>query len=109
MKYLKSVFTKVQNGFLIAAGACVLVGLILTLIGTKVSDKQMAQNLAKRWSKAGDVAQISCFFSELAQVDERSIQEMEYRLEAKLNEDSHSAANSNARRSLYSFCANGNL
>lgn len=109
MNYLKSVFTKVQNGFLIAAGACVIVGLILSLIGSRVAQNQKAQNLAKRWSKDNDCAQVSVFFSELAGVEVRSIQEMEYRISDALEKDSHGPKNSNARVALYSFCANGSL
>lgn len=109
MNYLKSVFTKVQNGFLIAAGACIIVGLLLVSVGTRVAGNQKAQNLADRWSRDNDCAQISVFYSELAGVGERDVQEMQYRLAKKLTDDSYGPKNSNARVALYSFCANGSL
>lgn len=109
MKYLKSVFTKVQNRFLIAAAVCALVGLIISSICNGVVNNQKYQNLAKRWSKENDFAQVSCFFSELSGFDEKSLDKVFFGVESRLNEDTITADNENARRWIYSYCANGNL
>lgn len=107
MKYLKSVFTRKQNRFLLAAFVCAFVGLILTVICVKVTGKQTAQNLASRWSNEKDCSQVSVFFSRYAGFETSAIQNMEYEIKGQLIEDSLTAKNENARNFVYAYCANG--
>lgn len=55
------------------------------------------QRAAERWSEEGDAAQITCFFTESAQIDKNEIRSFEEKLDKVLLEASIAASNDNAR------------
>jgi len=65
-----------------------LIGLVLWWISSLLINNQDTQQMAKRWSKENNVAQISCFFSANTEITPDSIAEMEYNLNNKLKEAS---------------------
>ena len=107
MEYIKSVFGKKQIILAIAGGASLLLAFVLTLIGIHTAKGLDAENLAARWSKNKDFAQVSCYFSQLSDVTEETIGELNYKIEKKLREDSIAASNENARTWIHAYSANG--
>ena len=78
---------------LISAGISLVVGLILVLIGVKVAGSLIDQNFAKRWIKDDSYAQVTAFFSELADFNDKSARELEYKISNKLTEESFAPEN----------------
>ncbi len=107
MRYLKSVFTKKQIKVLISGFISLVLGLVLLLIGVKVSSKLDTQNLSKRWADDNSYAQISAFMSELADFDETSVKQLNYNIDRQLDTDSIIAASQNARLWVYAYSAKG--
>lgn len=107
MQYLRSVFGKKQIILAIAGAASLLLAGILTLVGVHASKGLDAENLASRWSKNGDFSQVSCFFSQLADVSEETVAELNYKIGVKLTGDSLKAEKEGARTWLHAFSANG--
>ncbi len=72
--------------------ACVLLSFVIFLILWGISQrmigKQESQQMANRWSDNKNVAQVSCFFSANVSISPDSIEEMEHKLDAKLQEAS---------------------
>lgn len=109
MEYLRKVFNRKQNIWLIISGIVLCLFLIILLIGVKLSKTMDAQMAAKRWSEDNDCTQISIFFSELAGIDENSIKELDYTIDSKLDEDSIMASSSNGRRRVSAYSAIGQV
>ena len=84
MEYLKTVFTKVYIRLLIAAGICVVAGLILVAVGVHNSSKLVDQRITERWGDKKGFAQISVFFSELAGFDEDGAEELKHNIDKEL-------------------------
>lgn len=95
----------------ITAAVSLVVFLILTAVGSHMSGKLEAQNMAKRWSEDGGVSQISCFFSQNSNVDENTIMAFEHALDAALKEASivSESPNVNARLWVDAYSTSGKL
>ena len=65
-----------------------IIFLILLAVARHMGNAQESQQMAARWSKKNNVAQISCFFSPSAYVTEDSIEEFEHTLDRVLEEAS---------------------
>ena len=109
MEYLRSVFGKKQLKLAIAGAISLLVALILTCIGKIVAGGMSAERMAERWSKTGDFAQVSCFFSEFSGFTEDSVKELNYKTEQKFTEDSLAPKNKDARLWLNAYSAGGEV
>lgn len=109
MEYLRSVFDKTRIKLLIIAGGSLLLGLILVIIGVKSSSKLTDQNMAARFSKGNDFAEVSVFLSELSGFDESKVKELTYKIQNRLTQDSITPENEDARNFIYSYSANGEV
>ncbi len=107
MQYLRSVFGKKQIILAIAGAASLLLAGILTLVAVHAVKGLDAENLASRWSTDNDFSQVSCFFSQLADVSEETIAELNYKIGVKLTGDSLKAEKEGARTWIHAFSANG--
>ena len=85
--------------------------LILSLVIDHLSGVQQSQQMAERWSKNGDVAQISCFFSVDSNIDLDQIQSFEYSIDNKLAEASvvQESENPGARLWADAYSADGSV
>ncbi|MCR5279441.1 MAG: ABC transporter permease [Lachnospiraceae bacterium] len=84
-----------------------LLAIILTLIGIKAVSGLDAENLAKRWSKEDDFAQVSCYFSQLSKFNKDSVLQLNGNIEKKLKGDSLTTDKENARSWVHAYSANG--
>ncbi len=85
--------------------AIVILGIVLSVGKRSLPDQLMAQ----RWSENKDAAQISCFFSKEALVDENTINQFRYNLENKMAEQALVPNTENARLYVDAYCGEGNL
>jgi len=85
--------------------------LILFVVANSMASGQESQQMAERWSKQKDVAQISCFFSPNAYIMEENLQEFGGYIDAALAEASISSEseNENARLWADAYSADGKL
>lgn len=69
------------------------------------------QQMAERWSAAGDAAQVSCFFSQGTEITEENFLAFEAKMKAALQEDSitGSSENANARMWASAYSATGKI
>lgn len=90
---------------------CYLAALSLFCVRSSVEKKQISQQMAERWSDLGDVAQISCFFSEKLQMSKFQILSLEHSLDDALQEASITSDENNPDARLWSdaYSAMGNL
>ena len=109
MDYLREVFDKKRIKLLISAGISLVVGLILVLIGVKVAGSLIDQNFAKRWIKDDSYAQVTAFFSELADFNDKSARELEYKISNKLTEESFAPESEDSRLWVYCYSAIGKV
>ena len=109
MEYLRTVFTKVYIRLLIAAGICVVAGLILVAVGIHCSSSLKDQQITERWGDKKNFAQISVFFSELAGFDETAAEELKHNIEKELKEASITNESEGARLWLGAYSANGKV
>ncbi len=109
MEYLRTVFDRTHIKLLISAGISLLLGLVLLLIGTKVSSALKDQQFARRWSDKSDCAQVTVFFSELAGFDADGVKELKYKIDNKLLQDSITTESEDARLWVYAYSANGEV
>ena len=109
MEYLKTVFTKVYIRLLIAAGICVVAGLILVAVGIHASSSLKDQQITERWGDKKNFAQVSVFFSELAGFDADGAEELKHNIEKELKEASITNETENARLWLGAYSANGKV
>lgn len=72
----------------ITAALSLIISLILWAISSGLTDDQLSQQMASRWSQDGEVSQISCFFSVNTYITPERIDELEYNLRSKLQNDS---------------------
>lgn len=107
MAYLRSVFGKKQIILALTGAVSLLLAFVLTIIGISAVKGLDAENLASRWSRDNDFAEVSCFFSQLTGVDENTIRQLNYNIENRLKLDSIKAENENARTWVYAYSANG--
>ena len=111
MKKIKLQVSRKQLIWGIAALVSLILGLILTGLRTHMTDRLLTQKMADRWSNSSKSAQISCFFSESAQVTEESLQQFEYNLNKGLEEASivSESENENARLWADAYSAKGTV
>lgn len=109
MDYLRGVFDLRRIRLLISGGVSLLLGLLIVLISNKVAHKLDDQYLASRWSKDNDYVQASVFLSELADFENDSIKEFEYKVSNRLKQDSLMTDNENARLWIYAYSAGGKV
>lgn len=104
-------FSLKKNKWKYLALACVLISLLLMRIIQSIAAGISHQNMASRWSKHKDVAQISCFFSREAALSQDNVEEFEYNLNEKLKEASIETdpEKPNARLWLDSYSAFGKV
>lgn len=107
MAYLRSVFGKKQIILALTGAGSLLIAVILTFIGIRAAKGLDAENLASRWSKDNDFAEVSCFFSQLTGVDENTIRQLNHGIENKLKTDSIQSEKENARTWVHAYSANG--
>ena len=95
----------------ITAAVSLVIFLVLTLISGHMRNSLETQNMAERWSDDGGVSQISCFFSQGANVDENTIKAFEHSLDSALKEASieSDSPNANARLWADAYSASGKL
>lgn len=105
-KYIKCLSAK-QIAYAATVILCLLVWGVLTIFVTVKKNGLVDQNAADRWSQENDTAQISCFFTESAAVDENKIMSFEHQLDAALLEASITAENENARLWADAYSAQG--
>lgn len=84
---------------------------IVALISNRLIYGLEDQHMASRWSEDGDVAQISCYFSESSKLTEDSIIDMTYAIDAGILNAGilQDAENEGARLWLSSYSAAGNV
>lgn len=85
--------------------------LILLMITNHMAASQESQQMAARWSKDGDVTQISCFFSRNADISEDTIVRFEHALDGALQEASvtQESENPGARLWADAYSADGKV
>ncbi len=95
----------------ISAIVSFLVFLVLFGIAGVLSRSQLSQQMAARWSPDGDMAQISCFFSQNAEVSHDNIEEFRHSIDGALTEASieQDSPNANARLWADAFSAGGRI
>lgn len=102
-KYLEKVFTKKQNIWLIVSGSVLILFLIVLMIGKAAARSQSSQTAAQRWGKDEEYAHISLFFSELEGVEEDTINQLNFSIDSKLDEDSIMTKSLAARRRVSAY------
>ena len=68
----------------ISGGISFLLFLILAFVANHLGQTQDSQSMAERWSRDGNVSQVSCFFSVNAGMDEDHIKEFEHTIDSAL-------------------------
>lgn len=88
-----------------------IIFLILFAVGMHLGSTQDSQQMAERWSEKSDVAQISCFFSQNAEVSEEVIEELGHTLDKVLVEASITTQSDNpgARLWVDAYSARGKI
>lgn len=111
MKRLLGCLTKKRIVLAISCVISFLVFLVLSGISGHMAGKQDSQMMADRWSDEGDVAQISCFFSQSAGMSEYSILSFEHALDSALVEASIVSDSPNASARLWAdaYSATGKI
>ncbi|MCM1325431.1 MAG: ABC transporter permease [Bacteroidales bacterium] len=96
---------------IISGAVSSLIFVVLLCIANHMAGEQSSQNMAERWSKEKDVAQISCFFSVGAYVSEDDIKEFEHTIDSALLEASISQESENpgARLWIDAYSADGKI
>lgn len=95
----------------VTALCSLLLGLVISGIGSNMAAGLETQDMAARWSEKGDVSQISCFFSREADITEERILSFEHQLDKALLEASivSESENANARLWASSYSATGKV
>lgn len=95
----------------ITAILSLVIFLVLTFISNHMCNSLEAQNMAERWSDDGGVSQISCFFSQGANVDADTIKAFEHSLDSALKEASIESDSPNVGARLWAdaYSAPGKL
>lgn len=95
----------------ITGGISFLVFLILLVVSNHLGRSQLTQTVAKRWSKDGNVSQVSCFFSVASGITEDQIIEFEHTVDSALTEASvfQESVNPGARLWADAYSADGQV
>lgn len=107
MDYLKKVFTKQQKAWLLLTGVVLALFLLIVFIGNKLANSEPSQTVAKAWARDEDYSQISIFFSDLANISENNIKELDFKIDQKLDEDSIMTKSLSARRRVSAYSLQG--
>lgn len=93
----------------LSAGISAIIFLILTGVIALLAGMQAEQNVSRRWSSEGGVAQVSCFFSPNAGITQDSIESFEHSLDNALKEASieQDSPNPGARLWADAYSADG--
>lgn len=89
--------------------SCLVLAGCLAWISSVICGSQLSQQMAKRWDKEGNSAQISCFFSDSLETTPDTIRSFEYSLDTKLKEASITAPNEQARLWISAYSAKGQV
>ncbi len=81
----------------LTATVCLLLWFGLTIWSESKKNGLTDQTAAERWSEEDDAAQVTCFFTESAQIDKNEIRSFEAKLDKALLEASITAPSENAR------------
>lgn len=100
-----------QIGLAASGGVSFLLFLILMAVCSVMGQSQQTQLMAQRWSEKKDTAQISCFFSVGAEVNDYTIQSFEHSLDKALEQASiiQDSPNANARLWADAYSADGKI
>lgn len=95
----------------ISGGISFLLFLILTFAAGRMGREQDSQNMAQRWSREGNVSQVSCFFSVNAQISEDRIKEFEHSIDNALADAAvlQTSENPGARLWVDAYSADGKV
>ena len=95
----------------ISGGISFLVFLVLLLVSNHLANSQLSQRAAERWSKEGNVSQVSCFFSVGSGITEDAIIEFEHTVDSALTEASvvQESENPGARLWADAYSADGQV
>ncbi len=95
----------------ITGGISFLVFLVLLLVSNHLANSQMTQTAAERWSRDGNVSQVSCFFSVGSGITEDEIIEFEHTVDGVLTEASvvSESENPGARLWADAYSADGQV
>lgn len=88
---------------------CLLFWCGLTIFSDGRKNVLADQTAAERWSEEGDAAQVTCFFTESAEIDKNKIRGFEAQLDKMLLEASITAPNENARLWADAYSAVGRI
>lgn len=95
----------------ISGGISFLIFLVLLLVSNHLANSQSAQLAAERWSKEGNVSQVSCFFSVGSGITEDELIEFEHTVDSALTEASvvQESENPGARLWADAYSADGQV
>lgn len=96
--------TRVTKQKIILVLTCLIfliLAFILACIRSFIVSRQLSQQMAERWSKDGDIAQISCFFSRDCNMSQDRIVEFEHTLDEVLMEASITTESENPDARLW--------
>lgn len=95
----------------ISSAASLCIAIVLLLIANHLGGNLDSQNMAKRWSEDGGVAQISCFFSVNASISKDTIEELEHSIDGMLQEASITSESENPSARLWAdaYSADGRI
>ncbi len=104
-------FTRRQLALGISGVLSFLVCLSLLFWSNRMAASLEEQQMAARWSKEGGVAQVSCFFSPKAYMDQDTIEEFEHSLDSALQEASITLESENPSARLWAdaYSADGTI
>lgn len=105
MDYLRKVFTKKQIIWLILSGIALALFLLVLFVGIKMSKTQPAQLGALRWDSSGDSAQISVFYSDLAEFNEDGVKQLNFAIDNALMQESLVSSDSSVRTRISAYSA----
>lgn len=95
----------------ISGAASLCIAIVLLLTANHMSNSLDSQNMAKRWSEDGGVAQVSCFFSVNSYIDKDTIEEFEHSIDSMLQEASITSESQNPSARLWAdaYSADGKI
>jgi len=102
IKYYRVICLSISFIFLI-------IGIILSVIVSSGANKYTDQTAAKRWDASGGSSHISLFIKGDAGFTKMSVEELEYNIVKKLDENSVEAANEDARRYMDCYMAKSSI
>jgi hypothetical protein len=97
----KTRISKKQIIIVLACAFLLLVAFILAMIRSGMIRRQESQQMAVRWSKDGDVSQVSCFFSREEGMTKERLLEFEHKLDDVLQQASIVSESENPEARLW--------